>query len=41
MIASDFKPTDIEVAIVGQDLKFQLMKNDDIEDILQTIAERE
>jgi len=41
VIASDFKPTDIEVAIVGDGMKFQSMDNTEIEEILQTIAERE
>ena len=32
VIASDFKPTDIEVAIVGEGLKFQSMENTEIEE---------
>merc|ERR1712088_1004461 len=41
VIASDFKPSDIEVAVVGNDVPFHSMPSTDIEDILQTIAERE
>jgi len=41
VIASDFKPTDIEVAAVGDNVPFHSMGTADIEDILQTIAERE
>ena len=41
VIASDFKPTDIEVAFVGKNEQFQAMAEKDIEEILQTIAERE
>ena len=35
------KPTDIEVAVVGESMPFKSMETTDIEDILQTIAERE
>lgn len=35
------KPTDIEVAVVGDNVPFHSMGTTDIEDILQTIAERE
>ena len=38
---TDKKPTDIEVAVVGDNVPFHSMGTTDIEDILQTIAERE
>jgi len=41
VIATDFKPTDIEVALACKDGGFRAMSEKEIEEILQTIAERE
>jgi 20S proteasome subunit alpha 1 len=41
VIATDFKATDIEVAIACRDEGFRPLTEKEIEDILTTIAERE
>ena len=41
VIATDFKPSEIEVAVATSDNKFRQLSDDEIDEILTIIAERE
>ena len=41
MIATDFKPSEIEVAVATSDNKFRQLSDEEVEEILTIIAERE
>ena len=41
VIATDFKPSEIEVAVATSDNKFRQLSDDEVDEILTIIAERE